>query len=133
MRVNSEAAHRPMSEHHCGEELNAGANGSSCTSTCDSASILLHACVQFDARVLLSLASVPLICERKPIPLLNLSPKSYDCGYGNDIGSLCDTEGSCDFVGVLRRAHTSVTGDTPNCIPSRTQLSVCNCLLPEPA
>ncbi len=40
--------------------------------------------MQFDPRVSLSLASAPLICGGKPIPLGELAPKSYDRVYDNE-------------------------------------------------
>lgn len=91
-----------------------------CASTCDPASVPLRARVQVDVRGLLSLASAPLLCDWKPIPLVNRPPKSYDWGYAKDKGSSC-----CNFVSVLGTTHTSVTGDTHN------QLSICDCLFVE--
>lgn len=96
-----------QSVHRCDEDVNT-ATRSSCPSTCYPASILLRACSAIRCpRALLSLASAPLICDGKPIPLVNLPPKSYDWGYGNDTESLCDTESCCDFASALRNTHLS--------------------------
>lgn len=93
--------------HRCGEDVNT-ATRSSCLSTCGPASILLRACSAIRCpRVLLSLASAPLICDGKPIPLVNLPPKSYDWGYGYDTESLCDTESCCNFASALQNTHLS--------------------------
>lgn len=66
------------------EDVNTGAN------------LFLRACVQYDARGLLSLASAPFICSRKPIPLVN---RSYDRGCADDVGS-CRTHTPPSWVGV---------------------------------
>lgn len=54
--------------------------------------------MQFDPRVALSLASAPLICGGKPIPLGELAPKSYDWGYANYVFK-------CVFVCCSHRLH----------------------------
>ena len=63
----------------------------------------LYACLQFDPRVSLSLASAPLVCEGKADPLTGeLAPKSYDWGKANYCRYSSECAAITDFISRYR-------------------------------
>lgn len=73
---------------------------------CNYAGILFYVCngvCNLIPRVSLSLASAPLTCGRKTIPLGALDTKSYDWDYANDAFGVCWCAAITDCLSYHRR------------------------------